>query len=114
MRDWIKFLREADFGDRLDISQLKAGDVILVATEHTSYRLEVTDAEEFFVQVSSDRKDRPEREMRLMGCTIGDSSTISPDSLFCGGNLEMNWCEDGELHTFKTTLIGKLTLIQRE
>ena len=114
MQDWLKFLKEADFGDRLDVSSLKAGDVILVATEHTHYRLEVTDARELMVKVSSDRPDRPDREMRLMGCTIGASSSISPDSLFCGGNLEMNWNEDGELHTFTTTSIQKLGLIQKE
>lgn len=111
--DWLAYLRNTDFGDKIDLRDLKAGDIILVATEHSNYRMQVTDAKDLRVHLRSDRPDRPKREMRLMGCTLGASSTISPDHLFCGGNLELNWLEGRQLHTFATTTITKLALVKK-
>jgi hypothetical protein len=45
-----------------------------------------------------------------MGCTFGLSSSIKPDHLFCGGNLELSYQLDGAPMTHTTTTIKEIHL----
>jgi len=45
-----------------------------------------------------------------MGCTFGRSSSIKPDHLFCGGNLELSYRLKGTAMTHRTTAIKEIHL----
>ena len=111
--DWLEFLKDASTDAKVDLRSLCAGDVLLIDTKNTIYRLEVLDPGERFVEVTTNREDRPMGWMRLMGCTFGLSSTIAPDDLFCGGNVEMTTRRDGESVTHTTTEIRRVVLVSR-
>jgi hypothetical protein len=53
---------------------------------------------------------RPEGRVRIMGCTFGRSSSIKPDHLFCGGNLELSYRLKGVAMTHRTTAIKEIYL----
>jgi len=106
--DWLKalVLASEESGDEFDLTTLQAGDMLRVTTLHTVYTLRVVDPVTRDVILSTDRADRPAGPARLMGCTFGLSSTIKPDHLFCGGNLEFTHDEGERIHT--TTAIEKV------
>ena len=109
MTDLIGYLKAAaKFGDELDLRQLAAGDELKVITRHTEYLFKMM--ENRFASVSSARCDRPAGRVRLVGCTLGNSSSIKPDHLFCGGNLEFTYHLDGRSMTHKTTAIQAIYL----
>ena len=112
--DWLAFLRSREGTARLEIDRLASGDVLLVETGNTRYRIEVSDPDSRAVMVTPDREDRPRGEMTLSGCTFGASSTIAPDHLFCGGNLELGFrTPAGVRGTHTTSEIRKVVLIRR-
>ena len=111
--DWLDFLRRADHGEKIDLNDLSDGDVLLVQTSNTCYRLVLTDARERWVEVEPNRPDRLRGRMRLMGCTYGMSSTIAPDALFCGGNLELRQITEDHDLTHSTSAIRKVMLIHQ-
>jgi hypothetical protein len=49
-----------------------------------------------------------------MGCTFGRSSSIKPDHLFCGGNLELGYRLKGAAMTHRTTAIKEIHLRRRK
>ncbi len=110
--DWLKCLagHKALADDELDLGLLRRGDVLVVVTEHTRYALRITDGKH--AELETDRPDRPRGPARINGCTFGMSSSIKPDSLFCGGNLELS-LEDGKI-IHNTTAIRYLHLLRRE
>jgi hypothetical protein len=110
MTDLIGYLKLAaeKLGDELDLGQLEAGDELKVVTNHTEYLFKIM--ENRFASVSSARCDRPAGRIRLMGCTLGNSSSIKPDHLFCGGNLEFTYELNGRSMTHKTTAIQAIFL----
>jgi hypothetical protein len=110
MTDLIGYLKSAaaKLGDELDLGQLEAGDELKVITSHTEYLFKIM--ENRFANLSSARRDRPAGRVRLMGCTLGNSSSIKPDHLFCGGNLEFTYQLDGRSMTHKTTAIKAIYL----
>lgn len=109
--DWARFLhtivnRE---GERFDLTQLQTGDVLQVFTDHTTYTLRIRHDRD--AELVTNRPDRPSGSVRIMGCTFGLSSSILPDHLFCGGNLE--FLHDSGRQTCTTTVIRAIQLIRR-
>lgn len=109
--DWAGFLHTVvnREGECFDLTQLRPGDVLQVFTEHTSYTFRlVADRDADLV---TNRPNRPSGRARIMGCTFGLSSSIMPDHLFCGGNLE--FLHDSGRQTCTTTAIRAIQLIRR-
>lgn len=95
-------------GASLELSGLRPGDLLLVRTRHTFYRLcwEING----YANLTTSRPDRPSGRIRVQGCALGAGSTIAPDRLFCGGGLEFT-SENGKW-THRTTPILELRLRQ--
>jgi hypothetical protein len=74
-----------------------------VVTQHTDYLFGIVDGRDADLECS--RADRPSGRVKIMGCTFGKSSSIKPDYLFCGGNLEFTYELDGVAMVHKTTAI---------
>src|SRR3954464_5666970 len=91
------------FGDHFDLAELRPGDELRVVTGHTEYRFAMLDRRD--ADLTCSRPDRPHTRARIMGCTFGHSSSIKPDHLFCGGNLEFSYQLDGKSMTHRTTAI---------
>lgn len=110
--DWLRFLHDhtTSVGDELDLTQLHRGDLLVVVTEKSRYALRMTDGKH--CEMETDRPDRPRGPARINGCTFGMSSSIKPDHLFCGGNLELSLDEGRMVHT--TTAIRELHLRRSE
>jgi len=112
--DWLKVIAEATDREApaIEISQLLPQDRLIVTTTHTHYGLTIISGRE--ADLETNRTDRPAGRVRLMGCTFGDSSTIKPDQLFCGGNLEFTYVRDGTMMTHLTTAITALRHLRRK
>jgi hypothetical protein len=108
--DWESFLRQNEAAGipELDLTSVKPGDRLLVLTGHTAYTLVM--GEDRMAKLTTNREDRPSGTVVIRGCTFGASSTIKPDHLFCGGNLEFAHGEKPEIYT--TTRIRALQLMQ--
>ena len=105
MTDLIAYLKaSADkVGDQLDLSEVRPGDGLKIVTQHTDYVFTMLNERE--ADLACSRFDRPHARVKIMGCTFGDSSSIKPDHLFCGGNLEFTYELDGQPMVHKTTAI---------
>ncbi len=105
MTDFIAYLKSSveKLGDHFDLQQLAARDELKVVTSHTEYVFKIVDGRT--ADLTSSRFDRPRARVKIMGCTFGESSSIKPDQLFCGGNLEFIYELDGVSMTYKTTAI---------
>jgi len=112
--DWLSHLREhtESGAAELDLTDLRAGDVLRVGTMNTLYTLRVLDADRT-VEMQTDRADRPSGQVKIVGCTFGLSSTIRPNHLFCGGNLELSFTQDGVRMTHTTSSIRTLQCLRR-
>jgi hypothetical protein len=110
--DWEAFLRRhtAATMPELDLSAIRPGDRLLVLTDHTAYTL--TMREQRMADLTTNRADRPAGRVQVRGCTFGASSTIKPDHLFCGGNLEFSHGDKREVYT--TTTIRALQLVHAD
>lgn len=110
--DWEAFLHQHEAAGlpEIEFSILKPGDRLLVLTEHTAYTLVM--GEEGEADLTTNRSDRPSGRVLIRGCTFGASSSIKPNHLFCGGNLEFSHGEKGEITT--TTAIRALQLAQAD
>jgi hypothetical protein len=106
--DLVAFLETAEkrIGGELDLTQLGRGDRLLVRTRNTTYLFAMTGPRS--ATLSSDRPDRPSGPVVLRGCVFGQSSTIKPDHLFCGGGLEI--LANGGAITHTTSPIETLQL----
>jgi hypothetical protein len=106
--DWLAFVKSESekIGDRFDLTQVKAGDILRITTAHTSYLLHMKSAREG--ELTTNRPDRPHGRVRLIGCTLGLSSSIMANHLFCGGSLEFTFCEGADRMTHTTTAIRKI------
>jgi len=109
--DWEKFLREhSALGlPEIDLTSVLPGNRLVVETLHTRYGFEWKDQGE--VVLTTNRSDRPHGAVRIQGCTFGQSSSIKPGILFCGGNLE--YTSDGGKMRHTTTAIRSLLLLRR-
>lgn len=106
--DWESYLRQRQATSiaELDLTTIKPGDQLLVVTERTAYTLKML--EDRAADLTTNRADRPAGRVVIHGCTFGASSSIKPDHLFCGGNLEFAHSENRE--TYTTTTIRALQL----
>jgi hypothetical protein len=104
--DLVEYLKTFQAQDRgeFDLEQLSPGDRLSVVTEHTTYDIDWLGDREGILDTH--RPDRACGRIRLMGCAFGSSSTIKPDYLFCGGNLEF-------LHDEKFAMRCTTTSIQK-
>ena len=112
MNDWFSILKqnieegEAEF----DLRQLEPGDLLRVVTRHTRYDLISISGRD--AELATDHPDRPSGKVKIMGCTFGRSSSIKPDHLFCGGNLELTFDEGRMTHL--TTAIREIHWLRRK
>ncbi len=108
--DIVAFLQSAQkwIGDELDLSELRAGDRLLVRTRNTHYLFAMTGGHS--AELMSDRTDRPHGPVQIQGCVFGQSRMIKPGHLFCGGALEISLKR--ERRTFVTTPIEAIQLVK--
>lgn len=113
MDDWVQYLKsnEGKLGDELELSQLQAGDVLKIATLNSEYFLTIVKGRD--ATLVCPQPGRPSGPVSIRGCTFGLSSSIKPDHLFCGGNLELGYQVDGVLMTHTTTAIKEIRLQRR-
>lgn len=109
--DWERFLRQhrALGLPEVELGALQPGDRLVVETLHTRYGFEWQP--DGAVELTTNRTDRPRGAVRIQGCTFGQSSSIKPGQLFCGGNLEY-LSDDGRMR-HRTTAIRSLLLLRR-
>jgi hypothetical protein len=114
MTDLIRYLKSSadKIGDHLELGQLAPGDELTVLTTHTEYLFKII--EDRIADLTCSRFDRPHARVKIIGCTFGQSSSIKPDHLFCGGNLEFTYELDGVPMTHKTTAIKAIELRRRK
>lgn len=110
MDDWVQYLREHEgkLGDELELSQLQPGDLLRIVTLHSEYLLTLVNSRE--ANLVCPQPGRPAGLVSIMGCTFGLSSSIKPDHLFCGGNLELTYQLEGVSMTHTTTVIKEIHL----
>jgi hypothetical protein len=91
--DWLEFAKKyaGSETEEFDLSQLRPGDRLRVVTLNTHYDLTMVRGRDAVLETG--RPDRPRGPVRIMGCTFGLSTTIKPDFLFRGGNLELRLLE---------------------
>lgn len=106
--DWERFLRQHNAGAEVRLDELRAGDVLLVETDGSRYTLRMHDTRT--ADLTTDRKDRPSGRVVVQGCTFGCSSSIKPDALFCGGNLEFTFDAGRMVH--RTSRIRSLATVR--
>jgi hypothetical protein len=108
MDDWVQYLRsnEGKLGDELELSQLQPGDLLRIVTLHSEYSLTIVKGRE--ATLVCPQPGRPDGLVSIMGCTFGHSSSIKPDHLFCGGNLELSYQLKGASMTHTTTAIKEI------
>ena len=96
MTDWLGHLKNHAqiAGEEFDLDSLRPGDILVVETLHTAYRFRIVG--DRLADLETGRSDRPCGRVQIQGCTFGDSSTIKPERLFCGGNLEFTY-DDGKM-----------------
>ena len=113
MADWIAYLKGSagKVGDQLELKQLGAGDELKIVTKNTDYLFVMLNGRK--ADLTCSRFDRPHARVKIMGCTYGHSSSIKPDHLFCGGNLEFTYELDGQPMMHKTTAIKAIYLRRR-
>ena len=105
--DWKEFLREdmAARREELSLTELKPGDRVLLHTRNSKYAFTWETPDRAMMRASSEKA--PSGLVRIMGCSFGLSSSIRPDAIFCGGNLEY---AHGE-RTWTTSEIGEIYLL---
>ncbi len=112
--DWLKVITEATDANApaIDITQLQPGDQLIVSSRKTHYKFTmITDR---IADLETVRADRPSGRVQLMGCTFGASTSIKPDQLFVGGNLEFTHVREGVQRTHLTTSIVALRHLRRK
>jgi len=108
--DWIAAVRwnERSQFEEFDLNALRPGDRLWIWTDNTVYAFEMHEGRE--ATLKTNRPDRPSGRVRINGCAIGVSSSIKPDCIFFGGNLEFIDVEGGTVST--TTPIRAMRLAQ--
>ena len=110
MDDWVQYLKssEGKLGDELELSQFQPGDVLRIVTLNSEYFLTIVKGRD--ATLVCPQPGRPAGPVSIMGCTFGLSSSIKPDHLFCGGNLELSYQREGKSMTHTTTAIKEIHL----
>lgn len=99
--DYLKVLDavNAAAGDEFDLTQLQPNDRLRIVTDKTTYTFRIVDPVMRDAVVESNRPERSYGPCRIMGCTMGLGSSIKPNHLFCGGNLEFTHKAGERTHT---------------
>jgi hypothetical protein len=110
MDDWVHYLKsnEGRLGDELELSGLEPGDLLRIVTLNSEYLLTMGNGRD--ATLVCPQPGRPAGPVSIMGCTFGLSSSIKPDHLFCGGNLELTYESKGVSMTHTTTAIKEIHL----
>ncbi len=113
MNDWVQYLKssEGTLGDELELSTLQPGDLLRIVTLNSEYFLTILTGLD--AMLVCPQPGRPAGPVSIMGCTIGLSSSIRPNHLFCGGNLELRYQVEGVSVTHTTTAIKEIHLQRR-
>ena len=111
-QDWLAFL--AGHTGRglpeIQLAGLGAGDVLIVETKNSRYAFRWRQGGS--AELATNRAtERPSGRVRVHGCAFGQSSSIKPGVLFCGGNME--YVSAGGKITHRTTIIRSLELLRR-
>lgn len=111
--DWLRYIqsKEGKLGAELELAELGPGDVLKIVTQNSDYFLTIV--EERAAVLTCSEPGRPAGPVQIMGCTFGQSSSIKPDHLFCGGNLELRYQLDGAPMKHTTTAIQEIHLRRR-
>lgn len=112
MSDLSSLAKPGELGDEFDLRQLQTGDELRVVTQHTEYVF--TMLSDRSADLTTSRPDRPRTRAKIMGCAFGQSSSIKPDHLFCGGNLEFTYELNGQAMTHTTTGIKAISLRRQQ
>ena len=114
MGDWLHFVksRTGKLGDELELDELRPGDVLKIVTANSEYLLTMKEGRE--AELACERPGRPSGPVRIVGCAFGQSSSIKPDHLFCGGNLELSYRLKGASMTHRTTVIHEILWQRRQ
>ena len=109
--DWSTFVHSLTEPtcNELDLRRMAEGDSVVVKTRNTLYLLEWKTADS--VELRTNSASAPSGPVRIMGCTFGLSSSIRPDFLTCGSNLEVTY-NDGH-RTWTTSPIEEIHHLQR-
>jgi hypothetical protein len=114
MDDWVQYLRsnEGKLGAELELAELQTGDVLRITTLNSEYLLTIANGRD--ATLVCPQPGRPNGPVSIRGCTFGLSSSIKPDHLFCGGNLELGYEAGGVSMTHTTTAIREIQLTRRQ
>jgi hypothetical protein len=82
---------------------------VLIKTRNSLYLFTWKSGDE--ADVRSNDPKAPIGPVRIMGCSFGLSSSIRPDAIFCGGNLEFTHAK-GE-KTWTTSPIEEIHLLHQ-
>ena len=80
----------------LEVEILNKGGLLQIITRNTIYSFRMLNTREAIL--STNKQNRPEGLVQLRGCTYGCSGSITPDRLFCGGNLEFSSNTTRQVH----------------
>jgi hypothetical protein len=110
--DWKSFIQSLPtaFQKELDLTALVPGDHVLIKTRNALYLFSWQGAE--MAELCTNSQRAPSGPIRIMGCSFGLSSSIRPDALFCGGNLEFTY-QAGE-KTWTTSEIDEIHHLHRD
>jgi hypothetical protein len=110
-QDWKAFLKSLPESSQteLDLAAIADGDRVLIKTRNTLYLFTWKGADTAELRTNS--RKAPSGPVRIMGCSFGLSSSIRPETLFCGGNLELTHSQ-GE-KTWTTSTIREIHLLHR-
>ena len=109
--DWKSFLESLpeSFEKELALTAIVPGDRVLIKTRNTAYLFTWKSIDEADLRANDPKA--PSGPVRIMGCSFGMSSSIRPDALFCGGNLEFTYLK-GE-KTWTTSPIDEIHLLHQ-
>lgn len=107
--DWTSFVQSLPqpLPQELDLQAVAPGDSVLVKTKNTLYLFTWKGACQ--AELRTNNQKTPSGSVQIMGCSFGLSSSIRPDALFCGGNLEFTH-QRGE-KTWTTSRIDEIYLL---
>jgi len=110
-QDWDSFLKSLPESSQkeLELAAIAPGDRVLIKTRNTHYLF--TWQSDDSAELRANNRKAPCGQVRIMGCSFGLSSSIRPDALFCGGNLEFTHSK-GE-RTWTTSAIEEIYLLHR-
>jgi hypothetical protein len=111
LMDWKSFVESLPrtCEEELSLSSIVPGDRVLVKTRNTLYLFTWKGGDE--AEVRANDAKAPAGDVKIMGCSFGLSSSIRPDALFCGGNLEFTHSK-GE-KTWTTSPIEEIHLLHQ-